>query len=62
MYTTIDCSSPEHRLFHFEPNPGEEELGVPNCLIPHTYGLGEFFEAWLDGIEIMCDVFPGYEP
>lgn len=61
MYTTVDCTSPDFRLFHFEPNPSEEELGFPNCLIPHSYGLHEFFEAWLDGADIMNDVFPGYE-
>jgi hypothetical protein len=60
MYTTIDCSTPEYRIFHFEPNPGEEGLGIPNCLIPHSFNLGGFFEAWLDGADIMEDVFPGY--
>jgi hypothetical protein len=62
MYTTIDCTTRDFRLFHFDPNPSEEELGVPNCLIPHSYSLGEFFEAWLDDADIMCDVFPGDEP
>jgi hypothetical protein len=46
--------------FTSNPTRGEEELGFANCLIPHSYDLGEFFEAWLDGADLMEDVFPGY--
>lgn len=60
MYSVIDCSTPRFEMFHFEPNPGEEELGFVNCLIPHNRTFDEYVEAWINGVDLLNDVFPGY--
>ena len=60
MYSCIDCATSDFQVWHFEPNPSAEELGFVNCLIPHKRGFDAFLEAWLDGVDVFNDVFPGY--
>jgi hypothetical protein len=56
MYSVVDCSTTEYQVFHFEPN----NLGIADCLMPHDRTFDEYMMAWVDGIDLMNDVFPGY--
>jgi hypothetical protein len=55
MYSIVDCSTIEYQMFHFEPN----NLDIADYLIPHHRTFDEYMTAWVDGADLMSDVFPG---
>lgn len=43
--------------------PKRDDLifGVTNCLISYYRTFNEYINAWLTGVDLMNDVFPGYD-
>jgi hypothetical protein len=54
MYSIVDCSTTEYQMFHFEPN----NLDIADYLIPHHRRFDEYMTAWVDGIDLLNDIFP----
>jgi hypothetical protein len=51
LYSLVDCSSLEMILF----NPDADENEFPNQLMPHRTTLPEFWQAWVDGTNLLDD-------
>jgi hypothetical protein len=56
MYSVVDCSTTEYQMFHFEPN----NLDIADYLMPHHRTFDQYMAAWVDGVDLLNDVFPGY--
>jgi hypothetical protein len=56
MYSVVDCSTTEYQMFHFEPN----NLDIADYLMPHNRTFDQYMAAWIDGVDLLNDVFPGY--
>lgn len=45
IYSLVDCSTPEGRMWSYDPNPTGEE----NSLFPEPYALAEWLRRWVHG-------------
>jgi hypothetical protein len=53
MYSLVESSSLEMFLF----NPDADETAFPNQLMPHHKTLPEFWQAWVEGVNLLEDAF-----